>query len=201
MEEKHCERRQLDDLPWGAGERDPGVVGHCLSSSSRHLLPKTPLNSLPMQKAQTGGGELSWAELRFAIRLTYGKEEEVSGVCLCHVKSLLVRVVCSKWIPAPKLRKQKDHLLLSLLRGTRIWVSPPDASTPSTNPIFARTKEMHPDCHPQVCFAVFNGNFDSLSPLHSVPQLHSQLGREEFAKMKVLTFFLIKLCQKCRLVF
>jgi hypothetical protein len=33
------------------------VVGYCLSSSSRHLLPKTPLNSLPMQKAQTGGGE------------------------------------------------------------------------------------------------------------------------------------------------
>jgi hypothetical protein len=38
----------------------------------------------------------------------------------------------------------------------------------------------------EVCFAVFNGNFDSLSPLHSIPQLHSQLGREEFEKRKCL---------------
>jgi hypothetical protein len=52
----------------------------------------------------------------------------------------------------------------------------------------------------QMCFAVFDGNFDLLSPLHSIPQLHSQLGREEFEKWKCL-HFLIKLCQKCPLVF
>jgi hypothetical protein len=65
-----------------------------MSIINQPALPKTSLNSLPMQKAQTGGGA---AEEMFVIRLTYGKEEEVSGVFLCHVKSLLVvRVVCSK---------------------------------------------------------------------------------------------------------
>jgi hypothetical protein len=146
---KSTERRQLDHLPWGAGERDPGV-GYLLSVIIQPALPETPLNSLPMQKAQTGGGEPSWAEEMFVMRLTYGKEEEISGVFLCHVKSLLVRVICSEWIRHQN-RGNKGPLLLSFLRGTRIWVSPQTRGLPPPIPIFARTKRCIPS---QVCFAV-----------------------------------------------
>jgi hypothetical protein len=84
--------------------------------------------------------------------------------------------------PGTKIAETKGPFAAVFIAGNAHLGLSPDASTPSTNAIFARTKEMHPDSHPQVCFAVFNGNFDSLSPLHSIPQLHSQLGREDFEK-------------------
>jgi hypothetical protein len=143
MEEKHWETTVGSFAMRSRRERSRcGVL-----TSSQHFQKR---HSTPFQCKRHKQGEGSWAEEMFVMRLTYGKEEEVSGVFLCHVKSLLVRVICSKWIRHQN-RGNKRTIAAVFMRGTRIWVSPQTRGLPPPIPIFARTKRCIPS---QVCFAV-----------------------------------------------
>jgi hypothetical protein len=90
--------------------------------------------------------------------------------------------------PAPKLRKQTKGPLLQccLFCGERAFGSLPRRV--DCLPQSHLCKDKRDASHPRCVLLSSNGNFDSLSPLHSIPQLHSQLGREEFEKWKCCAY-------------
>ncbi len=196
MEEKHWETTVGSFAMRSRRERSRcGVltVCHHPASTSRNAT-QLPSNAKGTNRGR--GAELSWGDVCNAPNLWEGGRNFGSFPLPCE------KSPCPRYLqrvdPAPKSRKQRTIAAVFFAGNAHLGLSP-DAWTPSANPHLCKDKEMHPIPGVFCCLSSMEIStcFLRFTPY---PSCIAQLGREEFEKCKCL-HFLIKICQKCPLVY